>query len=66
MFPSLNPKLLIEVQPEVQRVAKEFGFQYNYLSSEREAIKSVFKQFKKLSVEPGKGMDEVKGKGKKE
>ena len=66
MFPSLNPKLLIEVQPEVQCVAKEFGFQYNYLSSEREAIKSVFKQFKKLSVEPGKGMDEVKGKGKKE
>ena len=52
MFPSLNPALLVAIQPEVRKVSEEHGVQYNYLKSEREAIKSVFKQFKKLSVNP--------------
>lgn len=52
MFPSLNPALLVAIQPVVQEVSKEFGLRYNYLPSEREAIKSVFRQFRKLSVNP--------------
>jgi len=63
MFPSLNPLQLVRIQPEVRRVSQEHGVQYNYLASEREAIKSVFKQFKLLSMKP-KG-EEDGGKKKK-
>lgn len=61
MFPSLNPLLLIRIQPEVRRVAQEHSVQYNYLASEREAIRSVFQQFKRLSLPPA---DATKGKSK--
>lgn len=52
MFPCLGPKALLDVQPIVQQTCKEFGVQYNYLPSNRAAVISVFKQFKKLSVKP--------------
>lgn len=52
MFPSLNPKLLIEIQPLVQQTAKEFGLQYNYFASDNAATVSVYKQFKKLGIKP--------------
>lgn len=54
MFPALNPVRLLDLQPVVQRVAQENNVQYNYLKSDPEAFKSVFAQFKKLSVEPTK------------
>jgi len=52
MFPCLGPKALLDVQPLVQQTCKEFGVQYNYLSSNRAAVISVYKQFKKLSAKP--------------
>jgi linoleoyl-CoA desaturase len=52
MFPCMNAQLLVEVQPIVQQTAKEFGLQYNYIENDGEAIKQVFKQFKKMSVKP--------------
>lgn len=52
MFPALNPLLLLEIQPIVQATAKEFGLRYNFLSSNLEATRSVYKQFKKLGVKP--------------
>lgn len=54
MFPCMNPVLLLEAQPIVQRVAKEHNIQYNYISDDFEASKQVFNQFKKLSVDPKK------------
>lgn len=52
MFPALNPLLLLEIQPIVQATAKEFGLKYNYLSSNYQASRSVYKQFKKLGMKP--------------
>jgi fatty acid desaturase len=52
MFPSLNPKLLLEIQPIVEKTAKEFKLQYNFLESDYAATQSVYKLFKKLSVKP--------------
>ena len=52
MFPSLNPKCLIDIQPAVEQSAKEFGLQYNYFPTSAAATKSVYKQFQKLSVNP--------------
>jgi Fatty acid desaturase len=52
MFPCMNPKLLLEIQPIVQQTAKEFGLQYNFFPSDMAATASVYKQFLKLSTEP--------------
>lgn len=52
MFPCLNPKLLLEIQPIVEQTAKEFGLQYNFFPSDTAATVSVYKQFKKLSEKP--------------
>jgi hypothetical protein len=52
LFPSLNPLLLIKLQPIVQETSKEFGIQYNCFNSSYDALKSVFLQFKKLSINP--------------
>jgi hypothetical protein len=49
MFPSLNPLLLIKIQPIVKTTAEEFGIQYNYFNGNYSALKSVYNQFKKLS-----------------
>ena len=52
MFPSLNPLLLIEVQPIVARTAREFNLHYNELPNQNKAFSSVYRQFKKLSIKP--------------
>eukprot|EP01035_Chromulina_nebulosa_P017165 gene17165-22680_t len=52
MFPALNPKLLLEIQPIVREVAEEYKLQYNFLPSDAEATKSVYRQFKKLGKKP--------------
>jgi len=52
MFPSLNPLLLIKIQPIVKTTAEEFGIQYNYFNGNYSALKSVYNQFKKLSEKP--------------
>jgi len=52
MFPCLGPKQLMEVQPIVEQTCKEFNVQYNFFPSNKAAVVSVFKQFKKLSVKP--------------
>jgi fatty acid desaturase len=57
MFPCLNPRLLVEIQPIVQQTAKEFGLQYNYFPSDAAATLSVYKQFQKLSVDPATKSD---------
>ena len=52
MFPSLNPWALTLVQPVVQKVAEEFKVKYHFLPSEVAAIKSVFRQFKRMAAKP--------------
>ena len=52
MFPCLNPQLLLDLQPIVQKTAEEFNVQYNYFPSDQAAYASVYKQFVKLSVKP--------------
>lgn len=52
MFPSLNPQLLIEVQPIVQATAQEFGLQYNFFPNDTAATLSVYKHFQKLGCRP--------------
>lgn len=57
MFPCLNPKLLVDIQPIVQKTAEEFGLQYNYFPSDLAATRSVYKQFYKLSIKPTTKVD---------
>ena len=52
MFPCLNSKYLIEVQPIVQAISKEFGVQYNYFDGNPAIKESVYKQFKKMGQKP--------------
>lgn len=52
MFPALNPLLLCKLQPIVKMTSEEFNVQYNELKSEKEAMDSVYAQFKKLSLKP--------------
>jgi hypothetical protein len=52
LFPSLNPKLLMELQPVIQQVCREFNVQYNDLKNFKVATDSVYGHFKQLSVKP--------------
>lgn len=51
MFPSLNPRLLVAIRPVVERVSLEHGVRYHHLPSEAAALRSVYNQFKRLSVQ---------------
>lgn len=52
MFPSLNPIGLVAIQQYVHKISLEYKLRYNNILSDSEATKSVYQQFKKLSVKP--------------
>ena len=43
---------IVIIQPIVKKTAEEFGVQYNYFKTEKDALVSVYRQFKALSTKP--------------